>query len=663
MPMPRPHAPTDEILRPSPLRRRARGIAGSSRIAVFTGVLAAAFAATAAPPVDVVFVLDNSGSMRTHDPAFLTREAVVDFTAALAERSRLQDFPARIGIVLFDEDVTVALPLTPIADRLAQAPRERLAPALAALDYSGQRTRSADGIERALYALRESRPEDGRQAIVFLTDGKLDTGDPARDREASAWLRSELTAEARALGIRIFGLAFTDRADYQLLQSLARQTHGDYYRALRADELGGVAGRILAQISQPLALETAGGPDGEPGERAAAALPEVSAAAPGPSPNAANGPARDAANHPAEASDGAAGNLRMAWLPIAVLLLAAGLWAARRRALDARTGRRSATTTPAAQLLDVGGVLGETGRALSLVAGRTRIGRDSHNEIVIRDDTISSEHAVIELDAGRYWLEDLRSTNGTKHRDVRLRPGERVALKGGDHVRFADIDLMFVAPGHVPGGATVVLPSTSAPPSHWRTAQTGAREQPKPPLRDSSRPLFDVSTSEVYRACLDDHLARVAALSPPFARFVERAFGDEMRGALAMAAGELVKTAQREDRIATRSYTADRIRYVACGAPGGIDVAARAFQAGHGGFSRFLTEQIDDESFRTDRCEVLAVLSFGRSAGAPWATLSLVPESSRGPQIDLLSFELLSDDERRAVQPQAVREVSQTGRA
>lgn len=694
MPMPRPHAPTVEILRPMPLGRLARGIAGASRIAVFAGVLAAALAAGAAPPVDVVFVLDNSGSMRTHDPAFLTREAVVDFTAALAERSRLDDFPARIGIVLFDEDVTVALPLTPIADRLAQAPRERLAPALAALDYSGQRTRGADGIERALYALRESRPEGGRQAIVFLTDGKLDTGDPARDREASAWLRSELTAEARALGIRIFGLAFTDRADYQLLQSLARQTDGDYYRALRADELGGVAGRILAQLSQPLALETAGGPDLERGERAEAALPEVSAAAPGPVPGAADGTARDAANHPAESMDGAAGSLRLAWLPIAVLLLATGLWAMRRRALAARAERRSAAANPAAQLLDVGGVLGETGRALALVAGRTRIGRDPHNEIVIRDDTISSEHAVIELDAGRYWLEDLRSTNGTKHRDVRLRPGERVALKGGDHVRFADIDLMFVAPGHVPGGATVVLPSTSTPPSHWRTAAAGTREQPdrealaersagrargaspgrnadgsspvvqpKSPPRDAVRPLFDVSTSEVYRACLDDHLARVAALSPTFARFVERAFGDEMRGALAMAAGELVKTAQREDRIATRSYTADRIRYVACGAPGGIDVAAQAFQAGHGGFSRFLTEQIDDESFRTDRCEVLAVLSFGRSAGAPWATLSLVPESSRGPQIDLLSFELLSDDERRAVQPQAVREVSQTGRA
>ncbi len=691
MPTPRATAPRDEA--PRSTRRRsvgatAIGLALFALFALLVGGFATARPAHAAAPVDVVFVLDNSGSMRTHDPRFMTREAVIDFTTSLAERSRQQAFPARIGIVVFDEDVTVALPLTPVAGSLARAPREALAPALAALDYSGQRTRSADGIERALYALRESKPEGGLQAIVFLTDGKLDTGDPARDREASAWLRSDLTAEARTLGVRIFSLAFTDRADYQLLQSLARQTDGDYFRALRADALGEVAGRILAQLSQPPALAATDGEAPAAGETGTARLPDVSAAMPGPAAKAAATTGIDAEGRPDDGPRTTLFTGRIAWLPIAALLIAGGLWGAQRHLRPPRSARRAEAAPPIAQLLDVGGVLGETGRALPLVAGLTRVGRDPHNEIVIRDDTISSEHAVIELDGGRYWLEDLRSTNGTKHRDVRLRPGERVPLKGGDHVRFADVDLMFVAPGHVPSGATVVLPSTSAPPVHWRSerpersapiarqeisargaepARSAERSSdtpsPKPLPHDGARPLFDASTSAVYRACLDDHLERVAALSPAFAAFVERAFEDELRGALAMAAGELVKTAQRADRIATRSYTHDRIRYVVCGAPGGIDVAAEAFRAGHGGFSRFLTEQIDDESFRNDRCEVLAVLSFGRSAGSPWATLSLVPEAGRAPHIDLLSFELLSEEERRAVQPEIAREVSQTGRA
>jgi hypothetical protein len=44
-------------------------------------------------------------------------------------------------------------------------------------------------------------------------------------------------------------------------------------------------------------------------------------------------------------------------------------------------------------------------------------------------------------------------------------------------------------------------------------------------------------------------------------------------------------------------------------------------------------------------------------------TLSIVPDEGRDPQIDLLSFELLSEEERRAIQPDAAREVSQTGHA
>ena len=39
----------------------------------------------AAEPVDVVFVLDNSGSMRNSDPDYLTRTAVANF-ARMAER-------------------------------------------------------------------------------------------------------------------------------------------------------------------------------------------------------------------------------------------------------------------------------------------------------------------------------------------------------------------------------------------------------------------------------------------------------------------------------------------------------------------------------------------------------------------------------------------------
>ena len=633
-------------------RRRARIVSLSARIAtsvlaVFTGLLAdSAEAAPAATPVDVVFVLDNSGSMRAHDPGFLTRDAVLDFAAALAARAAAESFDARVGVVLFDEEARLALPLTKLPNG---ATAEVLAPALAGLDYSGQRTRSADGVERALYTLRQAEQPGARQAIILLTDGKLDTGDPARDREAAAWLRDDLAGESQERGIPIFGLAFTDRADYQLLQAVARKTGAAYYRAERADDLGDITAQVLAQLlsgeTQRLAAENSG----------ARAVP-----APAPSPSR---PTPDVSAAPLQHRAGEALRERLGWLPWAVLFVAAGLIGLRGRTRGTASREPADAVNfdaPAAQLLDVGGVLGETGRAIPLLGGRTRIGRDPHSDIAIQDDTVSSEHAVIDFDGGRYWLEDLHSTNGTKHGDVRLARGERVALKGGDHVRFADVDLMFVFAGYVPGGATVLLPSTSTPPAHWRTARPAAPARTAP---EAVKPVFDDPSGELFRDCLDYHLSRVTELSPAFAEFVARGFDEEMRGAVRMAASELVKTANRGDCVAIRAYTRDRTRYVLCGAPGGMDVAARAYQTAHGGFSRFLSEQIESESFRADRCEVLAVLTFGRAAGAPWVSLSLVPDEGRDPRIDLLSFELLSESERRAMGSQPAHEVSQSGRS
>ena len=42
-----------------------------------------------------------------------------------------------------------------------------------------------------------------------------------------------------------------------------------------------------------------------------------------------------------------------------------------------------------------------------------RIGRDTSNDIVVDDDEISACHARIFFEEGKFWVEDLQSTNGT----------------------------------------------------------------------------------------------------------------------------------------------------------------------------------------------------------------------------------------------------------
>ena len=457
-------------------------------------------------------------------------------------------------------------------------------------------------------------------------------------------------------------------------------------------------------------------------------------------------------------------------------------------------------------------MLGEAGCAIPLGPGRTTIGRDPHNNIVINDDTVSSEHAVIEADDGRYWIRDRRSTNGTRLANKRIAAEEKYALKGGDRIRFADVDLMFVVKGYVPGGDTVYMKSTTTPPPpetavagisdihHARRAAESAKpsstgpRQPSTPIPhiaapvadqrpreetdlakgpsqeivfaeererldpasvidlDEDRPnadsaasnhanrqatpgrgsdrasnreaieradralaaissdgelpstpslraseesksfspseaMLDAPTAPIknvradqkrnesrrgdsprpleidvksVRECLDYHLDRVAEISPDFAAFIKRGFQDELRTALPVAAKELIEQAHASNTICQRAYTFDRVRYVVCGLPGKMSEAQKVFGESFGGFTRVLSEHLQSASFRSDHCEILALLSFGFDA-APWVSLSVVPDEGQMPRIDLLSYEFLSEREHREIEPQDNPEISQSG--
>ena len=93
-----------------------------------------------------------------------------------------------------------------------------------------------------------------------MTDGIVDTGDTSRDLEKSRWMRDELSADAADNGIKVFGIAFTEAADFQLIQSISQQTKGEYFRALVAEDLKNVFQQITDAIDKvselPISTET-----------------------------------------------------------------------------------------------------------------------------------------------------------------------------------------------------------------------------------------------------------------------------------------------------------------------------------------------------------------------------------------------------------------------
>ena len=193
--------------------------------------------------VDIVVAIDHSGSMRAED-------FVPDNRLAVAKQV-VRDFVAnrpgdRLGLVSFASRAATRCPLTLDHGMLQQF--------LAALDIAPedqQQTAIGLGLATAVNRLRESDAKS--RVVVLLTDGRNNAGEIG-PRVA--------TAAAKALGVKVYAIgvgsdgqvpfpvARTSRGvDYRmvrfeideaLLQEVADETGGEYFRATDAEALRGV---------------------------------------------------------------------------------------------------------------------------------------------------------------------------------------------------------------------------------------------------------------------------------------------------------------------------------------------------------------------------------------------------------------------------------------
>lgn len=381
-------------------------------LVVTQGVCAQETAAVSQPlSQDIFLVLDNSGSMRQNDPSFLMRTAVTSFVSRLAPETRL-------GLIAFDDRVQVLLDLTPASQPDFQT---LAAGAVQRLDYGGQRTDIPGGVERALYALREQGRPEAARIIVLLTDGIVDVGNPTADIERARWLRESLAGDARTAQIRIFGIAFTDAADYQLLQSLAAQTSGGYFRAGTADELMVSLERLSAKLGEPPP------PPPTPTPAAGVANPVV--------PEAPQGRwGRWLGNWRVLVALGAAGLVLLIGFLIVLVLFF------RRPRQESKPA--ASAPMPAATLRDLGGY--SQAEMHPLKQPVFRIGRIAGlNDLVLPYDSVTKQHALIEFRDGCFHVRDLRSTNGTYVNGEQVEQDERI-LKHGDTLAFHRCEFEFV---------------------------------------------------------------------------------------------------------------------------------------------------------------------------------------------------------------------------
>ena len=426
-------------------------------------------------------MLDNSGSMRKNDPRFLTKEAVARFVNGVPNE-------ARLSVVIFDKQVRA----TPLGSRDSVN--------LAQFDYRGPLTNIPAAVARAIQELKlNGRPRAAR-SIVLLTDGVVDTGTKAQDREVTHWLRGQLASDAASTGVKIFTVALGTGSDRQLLQELAQRTGGRYFWAQQAKDLPGIFAQVsdaffapavlqaplerapqLAQVSPrtPAAVDPA--PSNLPqavsptARSEKASTPPSNAPTPEPEPRADTGapaplvvPSQPPSAVPIE--PGAPGIPIMYGLVVIAALLMGGMLALvavlvwkKPRVKPAGHETRAHPALPDAFLLDLSGVTGRKRHQLGTVTvvGRNylvideRVPASERNHIVIDRPTIGRVHAVVEYKHRSFWLVDQNSKNGTYVNGNRVNGS--VCLTHGDQIQFHDFAFEFALAGMSLADATVVI--------------------------------------------------------------------------------------------------------------------------------------------------------------------------------------------------------------
>ncbi len=159
--------------------------------------------------LDVVLVIDSSGSMYSNDKQNIRLQAAKNFVEKLGEKDR--------GAVIdFDGYSSILCSLTNDKDILYNAINK--------IDSSGG-TNLTLGIAPAIDMLMDmSDPAEAYRYIIMLTDGQ-------------GTYDNDLTEMAKEQGISIYTIGLGSGVDEYLLKTIADETSGKYYFATTADDL------------------------------------------------------------------------------------------------------------------------------------------------------------------------------------------------------------------------------------------------------------------------------------------------------------------------------------------------------------------------------------------------------------------------------------------
>lgn len=198
--------------------------------------------------LDVVIVIDTSGSMRQTDPNKIAIEAAKLFI------DMMENTGSRVAIVPFSDKLGNIVELTEIN---SVNDKDNIKKNIDKLNYTGD-TDIGLAMHRSLNILNNSKDIGNQKAILFFTDGKIDLGNKTtRTNEDSLKDTNEVVTFAAINEIPIYtiGLNADGGVDKTFLQNIALETKGNNYIVDNAGNLPEIYNEIFAEFINSNILE------------------------------------------------------------------------------------------------------------------------------------------------------------------------------------------------------------------------------------------------------------------------------------------------------------------------------------------------------------------------------------------------------------------------
>ncbi|MGC8894147.1 MAG: choice-of-anchor X domain-containing protein [candidate division WOR-3 bacterium] len=177
--------------------------------------------------VDIVMLMDESGSMKKLDPNRFADEAA----KLLLDIARLFGKEARVAVVSYGDGARVLMPFT-----ILDSAYTGIKKSIGKLDRNAPLTDINSGLE-VTYDLLEKRDGLNQAFVVIMTDGEITERDIPQGTDIFAYKEkaSRLAGNYNLRNWPIYTVAFTTGTT--IYKDLARQTGGDYYEVKGPSEV------------------------------------------------------------------------------------------------------------------------------------------------------------------------------------------------------------------------------------------------------------------------------------------------------------------------------------------------------------------------------------------------------------------------------------------